>query len=60
MMKYLLVLLALSTLIGCGYKGDLYLPEPKKVEPIAPAPMSNTTPAETTEAKPKVQRIIPE
>ncbi|MBK8452090.1 MAG: lipoprotein [Thiofilum sp.] len=61
MMKYLLVLLALSTLIGCGFKGDLYLPEPKKVEPIAPATVSNTTtPAETTEAKPKVQRIIPE
>lgn len=61
MMKYLFVILALSTLSGCGYKGDLYLPEPKKVEPSTPVPVSNTTTsAETTKAKPKVQRIIPE
>ncbi|WP_083915772.1 LPS translocon maturation chaperone LptM [Thiofilum flexile] len=59
MRTYLVLILIANSLTGCGYKGDLYLPEPKKTE-VAPA----TTPANTTITTetdtPKIKRIIPE
>lgn len=61
MIKYLLLLITASTLIGCGYKGDLYLPEPKKAEPIVVTPSTTTSTTETNNNDtPKVKRIIPE
>jgi predicted small lipoprotein YifL len=45
--------------MGCGYKGDLYLPEPKKAETVVP--LSSTANTETPKTDtPKVQRITPE
>ncbi len=59
MIKYLLLFITASTLMGCGYKGDLYLPEPKKAETVVP--LSSTANTETPKTDtPKVQRIIPE
>ena len=54
-------MVAMSTLIGCGYKGDLYLPEPKPVETATPLPNISASATKTTKTDtPKVRRIIPE
>jgi predicted small lipoprotein YifL len=37
-MRFFLLFIAAASLAGCGYRGPLYLPQPKAEAPKPPAP----------------------